>query len=76
MKILENGIAINSPTDFHLVLENVCIFIILSKTISGVKSIDSDVRGEPLWSIVGMEGICSLVKIIIKQCGHFRITVP
>ena len=87
LKIMDNGIAINSPTDFIIEIGQpsgpgglfvLCMFIILSRTISGVKSIDSDMGGEPLGSIAGVEVISSLVKtvpgkIIIKQGSHFKI---
>jgi len=41
LNIMDNGIAINSPTDFTIEIGPgyllLCIFIISSKTISGVK---------------------------------------
>jgi len=49
LKIIDKGIAMNSHTDFIIEINQpsgpgdlLCIFIVLSKTISGVKSINSD----------------------------------
>ena len=71
LKIMDNGIAINSPTDFIIDIGQpsgpgdllLCMFIIL---ISGVKSINSDMGGEPLGSIAGVEVISSFVKTVEK----------
>jgi len=68
LNIMDNGIALNSPTGFIIEIGQpfgpgdllLCIFIILSKTISGVKSIDSDMGVEPVGSIAGIEVVSSL----------------
>jgi len=67
-----HGIAINSPTDFIIEIGHpsgsgdllLCMLIILSKIISGVKSIDLGIEVETIGSIAGMEVISSLVKTV------------
>jgi len=64
---MDNGMALNSPTDFIIEIGQpsgpgdllLCMLIILSKTLSGVKSIDSGMGVEPVGSIAGMEVISS-----------------
>jgi len=71
---MDNGIAINPPTDFIVEIGQpsgpgdllLCMFIISSKTISGVKTVDLGMEVETIGSIAGMEVISSLVKTVEK----------
>ena len=85
LNMIDRGMAINSLTDLIIGIGQpsgpgdflLCKLIILLQTISGINSIELDMRGVPVGSTAGKEVVFFIGKnarkIIIEQVCHFSI---